>query len=426
MDREDIQRRVSDLSEAGEWNCFYRFPHGITTRTHHIDSPGYNLNKIVRLGPLLDQLDLRGKTILDVGCGDGYYAIECAKRGAQYVLGTDLDPLRIKRCHLAKDLFHLSNIDFRVVDLYQQETRRFDIVLALGLLHRVPDLEDCLSRISRMADILILEFKTLDGDAPTMIHGGGQTKSNEYNKLQFIPTLRFVTDFLEALGFGTQHIDRDLGHLEHKRTLLVSSRNALGLRPQPPERLDYRQRVEDLKQRGQGLMSREQYLAIAEALSERSPCQLLIFGLGEDSPLWQDINRGGTTVFLEDDADWTRKINDGSLEVFKVTYHTKVEDYASIGFEPERLRIRLPAQVENRLWDFVIVDGPLGHNPPRPFKGPGRMSSIYHAYELLRDGGLAVIDDMGRRVERLYAFHYFGEQNMIALIQNKLGLFIKR
>ena len=79
------------------------------TRKNHINSPGYNLNKWKRLSPIINEIDLKDKTLIDIGCGDGYYAIECAKMGAKYVLGTDIDSLRIKRGILAKEVFNLDN-----------------------------------------------------------------------------------------------------------------------------------------------------------------------------------------------------------------------------------------------------------------------------------------------------------------------------
>jgi glucuronoxylan 4-O-methyltransferase len=173
--------------------------------------------------------------------------------------------------------------------------------------------------------------------------------------------------------------------------------------------IDYKKYIKGMKRRGEGLMSRGQYLYIADELAKKSPCNLLVFGLGHDSYLWNLINENGRTIFIEDDEDWIDEISDGSLEVYSIKYSTKVSEWESINYDESKLQLDLPEEVAGEEWDFVIIDAPLGHSPPRPYKGPGRMSTIYNGYRLLKNGGVGVVDDMGRVVEREYAFHYFGK-----------------
>jgi len=186
---------------------------------------------------------------------------------------------------------------------------------------------------------------------------------------------------------------------------------------------DYYRFIKKMKKENKGLMSKNQYLKIAKKLNEKSPCNLLVFGLGEDSYLWNKINNEGKTIFLEDSKEWIASVNDGTLDVVHVVYQTSVENQKEIGFIPEKLELPIPHRVSDLTYDFIIVDAPLGHQPPRPFKGPGRMSSIYMAFKLLKKGGIVVIDDMGRPIEKKYAFHYFKEENLIDFIENKVGIF---
>jgi hypothetical protein len=186
---------------------------------------------------------------------------------------------------------------------------------------------------------------------------------------------------------------------------------------------DYVDFILQMKKQKKGLMSKKQYLEISRKLIDASPCNLLVFGLGEDSYLWDKINNGGVTIFLEDSVEWIAKTNDGTLTVKQVKYHTDISEHHKIGFNEEKLKMDLPEEVRNLDYDFIIVDAPLGHQPPRPYKGPGRMSSIYTASKLLKFGGTAVVDDMGRKVEEVYAFHYFGKKNLVQLIEKKVGIF---
>jgi len=195
---------------------------------------------------------------------------------------------------------------------------------------------------------------------------------------------------------------------------------------------------------GKGLMSRVQYEEIAKELEPICPCNVLVFGLGRDSYLWQNLNKGGLTVFLEDDNDWISKFlneeneecsyfifsetekQNNNLKIHHIEYKTKVEDHDLIKFDEEKLKIDLPTEVTSVGWDFIIVDGPLGHNPPRPYKGPGRMSSIFSAFNLIKDNGIVVIDDFRRYVEKSYSIHYFGKDNLFKVVEGKVAFFKKQ
>lgn len=225
MEKKELQRKVFELSENGEWNCYFEFPFGIKTRTNHINSPGYNVNKWRRLKPFIKELLINDKTLIDIGCGDGYYAIECAKMGFDHVVGSDIDTLRIKRAKLAKQVFDLDNVDFKSIDLYKDEIEKFDIAMALGLLHRIPDIEDCLRKMSQIADTLILEFKTYDTEKAEYLNKYEQSKSNEHNKLYSIPSVNFVKSFLQSMGYTDFNIlpDKD-SNLRYKRSIVIASR----------------------------------------------------------------------------------------------------------------------------------------------------------------------------------------------------------
>ena len=189
--------------------------------------------------------------------------------------------------------------------------------------------------------------------------------------------------------------------------------------------MDFVNLIEEMKAAGKGLMSKKQYINVGHVLNTLAPCNFLIFGLGEDAYIWEEINKEGRTVFLEDDKEWISKFDDKGLEIYSVEYDTRAEDHMNIGFDIEKLKMKLPEEIINIEWDVIFVDGPLGHNPPRPYKGPGRMKSIYAAHRLLREGGICIIDDYGREIESKYANHFFGTKNLCNVVENKVGFFKK-
>jgi magnesium-protoporphyrin O-methyltransferase len=114
------------------------------------DAPVGRIRATVRAGRermraiLLDWLprDLRGKRLLDAGCGTGALAVEAARRGAE-VVAIDLSGalLAIARERLPRDL-GVGSVDFRVGDMLDPALGRFDHVVAMdSLIHyRAPDM----------------------------------------------------------------------------------------------------------------------------------------------------------------------------------------------------------------------------------------------------------------------------------------------
>ena len=56
--------------------------------------------------------DLTGKTVLDIGCNAGFYAMEMKRRGAARVLGVDFDEDYLAQARFAAEVEGL-DIEFR-------------------------------------------------------------------------------------------------------------------------------------------------------------------------------------------------------------------------------------------------------------------------------------------------------------------------
>lgn len=85
--------------------------------------------------------DVKGKDILDVGCGSGVYSVDFARRGARRVVGVDLsgNMLGLARQeaerHQVADRCEFIRADFLELDL----ENTFDISIAMGVFDYVPD-----------------------------------------------------------------------------------------------------------------------------------------------------------------------------------------------------------------------------------------------------------------------------------------------
>ena len=168
-------------------------------------------------------------------------------------------------------------------------------------------------------------------------------------------------------------------------------------------------------------MSFKQYWILAKNIEKHAPCNLLVFGLGYDSLLLNSLNRCGKTLFLEDNKEWIKNFSDSNLFIKEVKYKTKIQDYKKYGFNDEVLLLDLDKNIQNENWDIIIVDAPLGHQPPRKWSGPGRMSSLFTAKTLSKNAKCIVVDDFSRRIEMLYSLEYFGDENLKFVVEDKLA-----
>lgn len=80
--------------------------------------------------------DIRGKSLLDLACGDGFYTRRFKREcGADPVMGIDLSPKSIEQAEAVERREQLG-IEYRVGDAVDLELEgRFDIVTAIHLLH---------------------------------------------------------------------------------------------------------------------------------------------------------------------------------------------------------------------------------------------------------------------------------------------------
>lgn len=108
--------------------------------------PNSEFRPLHEINPLrLDYIEkicngLKGKRVVDIGCGGGILSESMATRGA-HVTGIDLaeKPLRVAKLHL---LDSGQQVDYQLIsaeDLAQQKPHQFDVVTCMEMLEHVPD-----------------------------------------------------------------------------------------------------------------------------------------------------------------------------------------------------------------------------------------------------------------------------------------------
>lgn len=116
----------------------------------HYDNQREQIESVEYSFRLHEYSDFANKTVLDVGCGNGYVLSHYAAQGAS-VFGVDITQAAID---LTKKRFDGLNFrgDFRVADAqdlpFPENT--FDCVCSMGVLHHVPDTQRAVDEIYRV------------------------------------------------------------------------------------------------------------------------------------------------------------------------------------------------------------------------------------------------------------------------------------
>lgn len=167
----------------------------------HVDTEWRSDWKWQRVAP---HLDLTGRRILDVGCGNGYYMWRMLGAGADCVVG--IDPNWLFFCQflaLRRYLPELPawHLPLALEDL-PEKLEGFDMVFSMGVLYhrRSPidhllALKDCLRRGGE----LLLETLVVEGDASTVLVP--EDRYAQMRNVWFLPSVAALELWLRRAGF---------------------------------------------------------------------------------------------------------------------------------------------------------------------------------------------------------------------------------
>lgn len=101
--------------------------------------PLHDINPL-RLDYIDQRVSLKGKTVIDIGCGGGLVSEGMARRGAT-VTGIDLGeaPLAVARLHAEKDGIEVEYLNITAEEIAAQRAAQYDAVTCLEMLEHVPD-----------------------------------------------------------------------------------------------------------------------------------------------------------------------------------------------------------------------------------------------------------------------------------------------
>src|SRR3954454_4868406 len=168
VDREMLSRQIGEL---GEW--FHNLDlHGVPTAPNHFlgDFPNVKWKHIAGVIPA----DLTGASVLDIGCNGGFYCIQMKRRGAERVLGIDVDDRYLNQARFAANQLGLK-IDFEKRSVYDAANiaGQFDYVFFMGVFYHLRYPLFALDNIiKKVGGKLIFQ---------TMVRGSEESKTYQHN-----------------------------------------------------------------------------------------------------------------------------------------------------------------------------------------------------------------------------------------------------
>jgi tRNA (mo5U34)-methyltransferase len=169
---------------------------------------------------------LRGRTILDVGCGNGYHCFRMAGEGARLAVGVDSQLAYAMQFRMIKQYvpdapaFVLPVTLESALEQLPAEPAAFDTVFCMGVLyHRRSPIDHLLQLKSclRPGGELVLETLIVEGP-----EGFALTPHDRYSRMAnvwFIPSCATLVNWLQRCGFqNARVVDVSTTSLEEQRT----------------------------------------------------------------------------------------------------------------------------------------------------------------------------------------------------------------
>jgi tRNA (mo5U34)-methyltransferase len=202
MEEQDLQSKIDSIS----WYHDVDFPGGLKARSSTPDADDHRRTwEFIERN--LQSVDFRGKSVLDIGCWDGYWSFYAERRGARSVLAADditQNWAAGEGLLLAKDLLDSGievNQALSVYDLASLQ-QTFDVILCLGVYYHLHAPLFAFSQIRHCCGpetVVVFE-----GDvARNQVSGWANYNPGDPQKSTFVPSDQLLETMLKAAYLDT-------------------------------------------------------------------------------------------------------------------------------------------------------------------------------------------------------------------------------
>jgi tRNA (mo5U34)-methyltransferase len=133
-DADARQTLIQTLERLGPWYHNVEFARGISSNPSNRDYPMARWRILDGVIPN----DLKGQSVLDIGCNSGFFSFEMKRRGAGRVMGVDIMLYLLAQSRFGSHWFDLP-MDLRECGAYDVDRleEQFDVVVFIGVLYHL-------------------------------------------------------------------------------------------------------------------------------------------------------------------------------------------------------------------------------------------------------------------------------------------------